>query len=70
MKKVVILSGAGISAESWISTFRDNGGLWEHYDVMDVASPPGWKKNPALVLLSPGATNVPLMKCAPFVGRI
>lgn len=50
MKKVVILSGAGISAESGISTFRKSGGLWEQYDVMDVASAPGWKKNPALVL--------------------
>ena len=50
MKKVVILSGAGISAESGISTFRDSGGLWEQYDVMDVASALGWKKNPALVL--------------------
>ena len=50
MKKVVILSGAGISAESGISTFRDSGGLWEQYDVMDVASAPGWNKNPALVL--------------------
>ena len=50
MKKVVILSGAGISAESGISTFRDSGGLWEQYDVMDVASAPGWKKNPDLVL--------------------
>lgn len=50
MKKVVILSGAGVSAESGISTFRDNGGLWEQYDVMEVASAQGWKKNPALVL--------------------
>ena len=50
MKKVVILSGAGVSAESGISTFRDSGGLWEQYDVMEVASAPGWKKNPALVL--------------------
>jgi NAD-dependent deacetylase len=50
MKKIVILSGAGISAESGISTFRDSGGLWEQYDVMDVASAQGWKKNPALVL--------------------
>jgi len=49
-KKVVILSGAGISAESGISTFRDSGGLWEQYDVMEVASASGWKKNPALVL--------------------
>lgn len=50
MKKVVVLSGAGISAESGISTFRDSGGLWEQHDVMDVASVAGWKKNPALVL--------------------
>ena len=50
MKKIVILSGAGISAESGISTFRDSGGLWEQHDVMDVASVEGWMKNPALVL--------------------
>lgn len=50
MKKLVILTGAGISAESGISTFRDSGGLWEGHDVMEVASPAGWRKNPALVL--------------------
>jgi len=50
MKKLVILSGAGISAESGVATFRDSGGLWEGHDVMDVASPEGWRKNPALVL--------------------
>jgi NAD-dependent deacetylase len=50
MKKVVVLSGAGISAESGIKTFRDADGLWEGYDVMEVATPQGWKKNPALVL--------------------
>lgn len=50
MKKIVILSGAGISAESGIRTFRDANGLWEGYDVMDVASPQGWDKDPALVL--------------------
>ena len=49
MKKIVILSGAGMSAESGISTFRDSGGLWEGYDVMEVASPEGWRKNPELV---------------------
>lgn len=49
-KKLVILSGAGISAESGIPTFRDAGGLWEGHDVMEVASPQGWKKNPGLVL--------------------
>jgi NAD-dependent deacetylase len=50
MKKVVVLTGAGISAESGINTFRDSGGLWEGHDVMDVASPEGWRKNPQLVL--------------------
>jgi NAD-dependent deacetylase len=49
-KKLVVLTGAGISAESGIPTFRDADGLWEGHDVMDVASPEGWYKNPALVL--------------------
>lgn len=49
-KKLVILSGAGMSAESGIKTFRDAGGLWEGHDVMEVASPEGFRKNPALVL--------------------
>lgn len=50
MKKITVLTGAGISAESGISTFRDAGGLWEGHDIMEVASPGGWRKNPALVL--------------------
>ena len=50
MKKLVVLSGAGISAESGIKTFRDADGLWEGHDVMEVASPQGWYKNPELVL--------------------
>jgi len=50
MKKIVALSGAGISAESGIPTFRDSGGLWEGYDVMEVASPEGWKKDHVMVL--------------------
>lgn len=49
-KKIVVLTGAGISAESGISTFRDANGLWENHDIMEVASPQGWKKNPSLVL--------------------
>jgi NAD-dependent deacetylase len=49
MKKVVVLSGAGISAESGIKTFRDSDGLWEGHDVMEVASPQGWRANPELV---------------------
>lgn len=47
---IVVLTGAGISAESGISTFRDQNGLWEHHDIMDVASISGWYKNPELVL--------------------
>ncbi|WQU65612.1 NAD-dependent deacylase [Helicobacter pylori] len=50
MKNLVILSGAGISAESGIKTFRDADGLWEGHDIMEVASPYGWKKNPQKVL--------------------
>ncbi len=50
MQKLVVLTGAGISAESGISTFRDSGGLWEGHDIMEVASPEGWAKNKALVL--------------------
>ncbi|EKB48002.1 SIR2 family NAD-dependent protein deacylase [Cecembia lonarensis] len=50
MKKLVVLTGAGISAESGINTFRDAGGLWEGHDVMEVASPEGWRKNRELVL--------------------
>ncbi|HTG55091.1 MAG TPA: NAD-dependent deacylase [Niabella sp.] len=49
-KKLVVLTGAGISAESGIRTFRDSDGLWEGYDVTEVASPEGWKRNPELVL--------------------
>ncbi|GEN68699.1 SIR2 family NAD-dependent protein deacylase [Chryseobacterium rhizosphaerae] len=50
MKKLTILSGAGISAESGIQTFRDGDGLWENHNVTDVASPEGWRKDRALVL--------------------
>jgi NAD-dependent deacetylase len=50
MKHIVVLTGAGISAESGIKTFRDADGLWEGHDVMEVASPQGFKANPELVL--------------------
>ena len=49
-KKLVVLSGAGISAESGISTFRDSNGLWENHRIEDVASPEGFARNPQLVL--------------------
>lgn len=50
MKKLVVLTGAGISAESGLKTFRDMGGLWEEYDVTRVASPEGWEEDKELVL--------------------
>lgn len=50
MKKIAILTGAGISAESGIRTFRDADGLWEGHDIKEVASPEGWNKNKSLVL--------------------
>lgn len=49
-KKIVVLTGAGISAESGIKTFRDADGLWEGHDIMEVATPQGFERNPALVL--------------------
>ncbi|MFO7369562.1 MAG: Sir2 family NAD-dependent protein deacetylase [Bacteroidales bacterium] len=50
MKKLVVLTGSGVSSESGLKTFRDSGGLWEDYDVMEVASYAGWTKNQDLVL--------------------
>lgn len=50
MKRIVVLTGAGMSAESGISTFRDTGGLWEQYAIEDVATPEGFRRDPALVL--------------------
>ncbi len=50
MKHLVVLTGAGVSAESGLATFRDSGGLWEGHRVEDVATPDAWHRNPALVL--------------------
>ena len=49
MQKLVVLTGAGISAESGLATFRDGDGLWESFDLNEVATPKGWAKNPKLV---------------------
>lgn len=49
-KKIAVLTGAGVSAESGLGTYRDNGGLWDSYDPMEVASAEGWRRNPGLVL--------------------
>ncbi len=48
--KIAVLTGAGVSAESGIKTFRDSDGLWEGHDVMEVASPEGYARNPSVVL--------------------
>lgn len=49
-KKIAVLTGAGVSAESGLTTYRDNGGLWDNYDPMEVASVEGWQRNRGLVL--------------------
>ncbi|WP_046744761.1 SIR2 family NAD-dependent protein deacylase [Kordia zhangzhouensis] len=69
-KKIVILTGAGISAESGIKTFRDADGLWEGHDVMEVASPVGFKKNPALVLDFYNQRRKQLKEVVPNQGHI
>lgn len=50
MKKVIVLTGAGMSADSGLGTFRDSGGLWEEHDIYDVATPEGFRRNPEMVL--------------------
>ena len=69
MKKIVILSGAGMSAESGISTFRDAGGLWEGHDIMEVASPEGWRKNPELVTEFYNKRRLQLAEVEPNAGH-
>lgn len=69
-KKIVILSGAGISAESGIKTFRDAGGLWEGHDVMEVASPQGWARNPELVTDFYNQRRLQLAEVAPNAGHL
>ncbi|MEI7503647.1 MAG: NAD-dependent deacylase [Paludibacter sp.] len=70
MKKIVILTGAGMSAESGISTFRDAGGLWEKHRIEDVATPGGWKANPTLVLDFYNQRRRQLLTCKPNAGHI
>ncbi|MBI5539535.1 MAG: NAD-dependent deacylase [Bacteroidia bacterium] len=65
MKKLVVLTGAGISAESGIKTFRDMGGLWEEYDIEEVASPQGWENNMELVLDFYNQRRKQLLECKP-----
>lgn len=70
MKRLVVLSGAGISAESGIRTFRDAGGLWEGHDVMEVASPQGFARNPELVLDFYNQRRKQLAEVAPNAGHM
>lgn len=69
MKKLVILTGAGMSAESGIKTFRDSGGLWEQYKVEEVASIEGWYRNPDLVQRFYNERRRQLEKAAPNAGH-
>lgn len=70
MKKLVVLSGAGMSQESGLKTFRDMGGLWENYDVMEVASPEAWERDPVLVLRFYNQRRKQLFQVEPNVGHL
>ena len=65
MKNIVVFSGAGISAESGLGTFRDSGGLWDNYKIEDVATPDAFKKNPELVLEFYNIRRRQLLKSSP-----
>jgi NAD-dependent deacetylase len=69
-KKLVVLSGAGMSAESGIKTFRDSDGLWEGYNVQEVATPEGWRKNPKLVLDFYNQRRQQLQEVQPNLGHL
>ncbi|MCQ2195625.1 MAG: NAD-dependent deacylase [Paludibacteraceae bacterium] len=70
MKKLVVLTGAGISAESGIKTFRDSDGLWEEYRVEDVATPEGFMRNPEMVLDFYNQRRKEVLKCVPNYGHV
>lgn len=69
MQKLVVLSGAGMSAECGIKTFRDHNGLWENHDVTEVASPEGWAKDPHMVLEFYNQRRKQLHECVPNSGH-
>ena len=69
MKKIVVLTGAGMSADSGLATFRDAGGLWEGYDVQEVASVHGWRKDPETVLEFYNARRRQLADAQPNAGH-
>jgi len=70
MKKVVVLTGAGISAESGLKTFRDSDGLWEGFDVTEVATPQAWTKNRKLVLEFYNERRKQAMSAEPNTGHL
>jgi NAD-dependent deacetylase len=70
MKKLVVLTGAGMSAESGIKTFRESGGLWEEYDVSEVATPSAWERNMDLVLRFYNERRRKLAACVPNEGHL
>ena len=65
MKKIVVMTGAGVSAESGIRTFRDSNGLWEDHEVMDIASPEGWARDTEMVLRFYNARRAQLKEVSP-----
>lgn len=67
---IVVLTGAGMSAESGIKTFRDGNGLWENHDIMEVASPQGWHKNRGLVLEFYNQRRLQLAEVVPNAGHL
>jgi NAD-dependent deacetylase len=69
MKKIVVLTGAGMSAESGIKTFRDSGGLWEEYRIEEVATPEAWHRNQELVLEFYNQRRKQLYECEPNAGH-
>ncbi len=70
MQRLVVFSGAGMSAESGIMTFRDMGGLWEQYDVTEVASPIAWENTPELVMDFYNQRRKQLFECNPNQGHL
>lgn len=70
MKKLVVLTGAGMSAESGIRTFRDSDGLWEEYRIEDVCTPEAWERNPELVNNFYNARRKQLLEAKPNAGHI
>lgn len=69
MKRIVVLTGAGMSAESGLKTFREMGGLWEEYDVYEVASPGGWARDRAMVLRFYNERRKLLLEASPNSGH-